>query len=64
MTGPKAEKNEKTEWATGLGRITREQIEKMKSNDSTVLRFQTRGRHQKQTPDLPWGAKRTEEFKG
>ena len=41
MHGPNAEKKEKPERATGLGGITREQIEKW--NRMTDLRFQTEG---------------------
>ena len=41
--GQQAE-NDKTERVTGLGRRTREEIEKW--NQMTALRFQTGGRHQ------------------
>ena len=47
--GPKAKK-EKTEGATGLGRKTREQIERW--NQMTALRFQT-GEKTSETPGLP-----------
>ena len=40
--GQQAE-NDKTEWVTGLGRRTREEIAKW--NQMTALRFQTGGRH-------------------
>ena len=50
-TGPKAEKREKTEWATRLGRIAREPLERW--NQMTALRFQTlMGRHQKSPASL------------
>ena len=44
------QKKEKTEGATGPGRITREQIEKC--NQITALRSQTRERHQKSLASL------------
>ena len=53
MHGPNAEKKEKPERATGLGGITREQIEKW--NRMTDLRFQTEGvggGHQKRPASL------------
>ena len=42
--GQQAEKKDKTERVTGLGRRTREGI--IKWNQMTALRFQTGGRHQ------------------
>ena len=42
--GQRAEKKEKIERVTGLGRQTREEI--VKWNQMTALRFQTGGRHQ------------------
>ena len=50
---------EKTEWATGLGRITRDQIESW--NQLTALRFQTWGKHQKSPASLS-AQKREEEY--
>ena len=47
------QKNEKTEGATGLGSITREQIEKEKKrNQMTAMRFQKGGGHQKRSASL------------
>ena len=42
--GRKKKEEDKTERVTGLGRRTREEIEKW--NQMTALRFQTGGRHQ------------------
>ena len=49
------QKKEKTEGATGLSRITREQINiKMESNDSPEI---PDSEETSETPGLPWGLK-------
>ena len=48
------QKREKTEGATGLSRITREQTEKW--NQMTAVSFQTAGRYQKRPASL-WAEK-------
>ena len=53
------QKTEKTEGATGLGRINKRADRKMEPND--ILRFQKRWRHQRRPASLR--AKTTEEFK-
>ena len=52
--GQQAEKD-KTEWVTGIGRRTREEIAKW--NQMTALRFQTGGRHQTSPASLGGGGK-------